>query len=58
MADKKKCTGKCGKERPIGDFYKLPQTSDGRKSMCKYCCTDLVKENQARHRKERDFYAI
>ena len=34
----KKTCMKCGKSRPINDFYKHPQTGDGHLNKCKECC--------------------
>ena len=42
----KKCF-KCGAEMPLTDFYRHPQTKDGRVGKCKECNKQDVRKNRA-----------
>lgn len=45
---------KCGKEKPLTEFYKHLQMSDGRLNKCKECTKKDVSQN---YRKNREYYA-
>jgi hypothetical protein len=41
MPDTKKCS-KCGEIKPVGDFHRSKQDSQGRQSRCKACCKEYA----------------
>lgn len=49
MKQVKKCTGKCGKMRPIQEFGKRDIANDGRNSECSEC----LRERQTIIRREK-----
>jgi hypothetical protein len=50
----KKCT-KCGVSKPLFDFYKRPETVDGRRTDCKDCFSSRSKKKwESKTKDERD----
>ena len=50
---KTKICFKCGKEKPLSDFYKHPKMKDGHLNKCKECNKKDVQQN---YRKNIDYY--
>ena len=54
MESRIKTCFKCGKEKPLTEFYKHPQMADGHLGKCKECTKKDVSEN---YRNNREYYA-
>ena len=46
MSNTKRCTGPCGRERPLSEFYWSPTTKDGYWGKCKECHKEYYRVNR------------
>ena len=52
MQESTKVCFKCGKEKPLSDFYKHPQMSDGHLNKCKECTKKDARKDYDRNAKD------
>lgn len=54
----KKCTGKCGLVKPLTDFHRNGQHSDGRASDCKVCSRERSNARYEKKQAENALYGF
>lgn len=52
----KKCTGECGQEKPLSEFYKAVMNTDGYNKLCIDCYKKRVRKRSNKIRKSKIKY--